>query len=258
MAAVTQGAALPENACWLTFDDGFKDHHRHVLPELLKRNIQGSFFPAVKPIMERSILDVHQVHFILASAGDFGALITDLHYECKQNGLNDDEVAHLWNTHAVVSKYDSKEVAYFKRMLQFVLPEHLRNSITSRLFEKYVKTPQLDFAADLYMSEDEVKDLVGAGMYVGSHGYKHLWFDKENKKSQDEEIQQSLHFLKSIGAVVKNWIMCYPYGAHNDQTLDLLTEAECAIGLTTQFGQADFRVHHPLKLPRFDTNDFPQ
>lgn len=256
--AVTQGTALPENSCWLTFDDGFKDHHSHVLPELLKRNIQGSFFPPVKPIIERAILDVHQVHFILASTEDFGALITDLHHECKQNGLNDDEIFHLWNTHAVISKYDSKEVAYFKRMLQFVLPEHLRNSITLRLFEKYVQTPQLDFASDLYMSVNEVKDLVGAGMYVGSHGYKHLWFDKEDKKSQKIEIQESLYFLESVGSVVQNWIMCYPYGAHDDQTIDLLTEFECAIGLTTQFGQADLSVNHPLKMPRFDTNDFPQ
>ena len=39
---------LPENSCLLTFDDGYKDHIEYVLPELLKRKIQGSFFPTFR------------------------------------------------------------------------------------------------------------------------------------------------------------------------------------------------------------------
>ena len=50
---------LPKNSCLLTFDDGYKDHLTFVLPELLKRKLQGSFFPPVKPVLEREILDVH-------------------------------------------------------------------------------------------------------------------------------------------------------------------------------------------------------
>ena len=36
---------IPENSCLLTFDDGYKDHIDYVLPELMKRKLQGSFFP---------------------------------------------------------------------------------------------------------------------------------------------------------------------------------------------------------------------
>ena len=35
---------LPRNACWLTFDDGYKDHYEYVLPELLKEALREHSF----------------------------------------------------------------------------------------------------------------------------------------------------------------------------------------------------------------------
>ena len=58
---------LPKNACLLTFDDGYKDHTQYVLPELLKRKIQGSFFPSARPVIEKKALDINIIQFILAS-----------------------------------------------------------------------------------------------------------------------------------------------------------------------------------------------
>ena len=95
-------------------------------------------------------------------------------------------------------------------------------------------------------------------MYVGSHGYRHLWLDKESYDSQLSEIDSSLKFLKDVGASTKNWIMCYPYGAYNENTLSILTELNCAVGLTTKVGIADVKRHFSLELSRFDTNDYPQ
>ena len=58
---------LSDDSLWLTFDDGYKDHINFVLPELKKRGIQGTFFPTVKPIVEKNDLDVNAIHYILAS-----------------------------------------------------------------------------------------------------------------------------------------------------------------------------------------------
>jgi peptidoglycan/xylan/chitin deacetylase (PgdA/CDA1 family) len=95
-------------------------------------------------------------------------------------------------------------------------------------------------------------------MYVGSHGYRHLWLDKETNDSQSSEIDSSLKFLKDIGANTNNWIMCYPYGAYNESTLRILTERNCAVGLTTKVGIAEVKRDYSLELSRFDTNDYPQ
>ena len=35
---------LPKRSCLLTFDDGYKDHYKYVMPELIKNKISGFFF----------------------------------------------------------------------------------------------------------------------------------------------------------------------------------------------------------------------
>jgi len=195
--AARTGKELPDNSCWLTFDDGYKDHYSYVLPELRKRKIQGSFFPPVKPVTERTMLDVNSIHHILASASDINDLVINLNNECRSCGLVDGDLNRMWLEHAVASRYDSKEIIYVKRLLQHALPESTRNEITSILFRKYVGVSQSDFAEQLYMSDLEVRELVNSGMYVGSHGYRHLWLNKEDKISQKSEIEKSLLFLSS-------------------------------------------------------------
>jgi hypothetical protein len=109
---------LPDNSCWLTFDDGYKDHHRHVLPELLKRKIQGSFFPSVKPIVERAMLDVNSIQHILASADNINNLVSDLNSQCRNFGFTDQKLSELWQAYAVKARYDHKEAVYIKKLLK--------------------------------------------------------------------------------------------------------------------------------------------
>jgi hypothetical protein len=52
--------------------------------------------------------------------------------------------------------------------------------------------------------------------------------------------------------------MNYPYGAHNKDTLKILKELNCAIGITTKSGIVTLGKSDPLLYPRFDTNDYPQ
>jgi len=42
-------SAEPAKGVILTFDDGFKDHYRYVLPEMLKRNLWGIFYIPMSP-----------------------------------------------------------------------------------------------------------------------------------------------------------------------------------------------------------------
>lgn len=249
---------LPNKSCLLTFDDGYKDHIEYVLPELLKRKVQGSFFPPVKAVAEREMLDVNSIHFVLACCSDYGKLVCELNELCLANGVDKEDLKNHWNMYGVANRFDAKEVIYVKRMLQHVLPKEMRNRITKSLFEKYVGTDIFDLADELYLSVDETKKLVESGMYVGSHGYRHLWLDKESKKSQTNEIALSLNFLNKIGAPTKDWIMCYPYGAYNRETLEVLKEKNCSVGLTTKVGIAELDSVNLLELSRLNTNDFPQ
>lgn len=252
------GEDLPNKSCLLTFDDGYKDHINYVLPELLKRKIQGSFFPSVKPTMEKEIFDKDYIHFILACCRNYKELINLLNQLCLDNGITNQDLKDYWLKYGIATRFDSKEMRYVKGMLQNLLPIKLRIEIIKKLFKKYVNIETKKFSEELYMSIDDVKNLVNHGMYVGGHGYNHLWMNKENRKSQETEIDLTIEFLKNIGAPIKNWIMCYPFGAYNSETLSLLREKNCSIGLTINIGLNRLNLSNLFELSRFDTNDFPQ
>jgi len=256
--AVLKEKKLPTNACWLTFDDGYKDHLKYVLPELLKRNLSGAFFPPRVAITENKMLDVNSIHHILSRSSDKQILVKKLNKHCQSHGISEERQSSYYQEFAKPSRWDTAEIIYIKRMLQHVLPESIRNSITSTLFEEYVGVSQAEFSSKLYMNVKEVRELVRNGMYVGSHGSMHYWLDRISAKKQKEDIVESLGFLEEIGASTKKWIMCYPYGSYNDATLSLLKELDASVGITTEARKADLSKDNQFTLPRLDTNDFPK
>jgi peptidoglycan/xylan/chitin deacetylase (PgdA/CDA1 family) len=249
---------LPDNPCYLTFDDGFKDHIKYVVPELLSRGIQGSFFPPAEAVENRELLDVHALHFILACSYDTYCLIDDIDKSYLENIGTQLSLDNLKKTWLTSSRYETAEIMYIKNMLQHALPKTFRSEIVSKLFKKYVGKSKSDFSDELYISMSDAKKLVEVGMYVGNHGQKHVWLDKESKSNQMIEINSSLNFLKNIGAPTQDWIMCYPFGSYNKDTLDILKLKRCQIGLTTKPGIAQLNRSKLLEMSRFDTNDFPK
>ena len=108
------------------------------------------------------------------------------------------------------------------------------------------------------MNVEKISGPVKQGMFVGSHGSKHYWLDRISKEAQEKDIVSSLEFLEEVGANVNDWIMCYPYGAYNENTLSLLKKYNAIAGVTTEVRSANIGVDDLLTLPRWDTNDFPQ
>ena len=256
--ATKYAAPLPVDACWLTFDDGYKDHFEHVMPELLKRNLHGAFFPPRVAIEEGKVLDVNLIHHILSCADNVDKLVGSLNSYCIVHGISERELNDFYEKYAIPNRFDNADTIYVKRMLQHVLPEQLRTIIAHEMFQEFVGLSAADFSSELYMSVEEVRELVLNGMYVGSHGSMHYWLDKITAEEQEKDIKESLKFLDSVGASTKDWVMCYPYGAHNDDTIEILKSFEAALGITTEVRVANLTSDNPFKLPRLDTNDFPQ
>lgn len=260
IGAVTEKKELPENALLLTFDDGYRDHFEFVFPILQKLGIQGSFFVPVGAVSEHKMLEVNKIHFILASVSDKERIRADIrllmHTYRRKYALKSEE-EYVRGLRTEECRYDTKEVVYIKRMLQRELPEKFRTLVTDFLFQKYVSESESSFAKELYLNADQVKRMREAGMYIGSHGYNHYWMNTLSLKRQQEEIKKSLAFLQGLGCSQKPFAFCYPYGAHNDALLKVLTKAGCAVAVTTRVAVADIVSDNPLLLPRLDTNDFP-
>lgn len=256
-----RGGALPANSALLTFDDGYAEHYDVVFPILHRRGLQGSFFAPVVPVRGGVLLDVNRVHFILASANSSADVADALDEEVRAAG---DEyglrsIADYRAEWAHPFRWDTAETIYVKRMLQTALPERLRAEIAGRLFERFVGVDEATFAAEQYLTEDQARVMVANGMYFGSHGASHRWLNRVDRPVLEREIDLSQQFLADLGMPAdEHWVMCYPFGGHNPEVVEVLRERNCTIGLTTEVATAVIGEHDPLLLPRYDTNDFPQ
>ena len=259
IAAIKGEHDLPDNAAWLTFDDGYIDHYENVFPLLQDKGWQGSFFPPSCAILYGEILDVNLAHFILAAQPDVEKIIMEIKtfIESFSQNVHVLNFSTYWEKLAHPSRYDPAEVIFIKRILQYALPKDLHNKLARQLFRKFVTTDMKAFAAELYMSADQIKTMVQNGMYVGNHGTRHYWMDQLTAEQQLAEINESKEFLHSMGAPINEWVMCYPYGAHNESLRTCLKKNGCVAALTTEVSVANIGIDQPLELPRLDTNDFP-
>lgn len=260
ISSIEHETALPEKSALLTFDDGYTDHYNYVMPVLRKYNMQGSFFPPAKAILEGRLLDVNKIHFILAATSDEDLLIKELFTQLDlyrlEYRLESNEA--YYEKHAVARRRDNAKVMFIKQMLQVVLPEKLRKIICDHLFNKYVSADEAAFCRELYMSPEQIRELQTEGMHIGSHSYDHYWLGSLSKQKQEEEISRSMDFLKTVGVDLTNWTMCYPYGNYNQDTIDILSRNQCKLALTTHTAIASLKQYTRFELPRLDTNEIPK
>lgn len=259
-AAIDGSDVLPERAALLTFDDGYKDHYIHVYPSLAKRSLPGVFFVPSSVIVERKVLDVNKVHFVLASKADVSSLgkfvDNEIRAAIKTEALS--SVQDYRRKYCQENRFDLAETIYVKRMLQFVLPAPMRARLTNQLFEEWVTSDEAAFAEELYLSEAECHDMISGCMEIGSHTHNHPWLNTCSASDQRSELETSLAFLDRIGARRERFSCAYPYGAYNANTLELLDDLGCGFAVTTVPQRAHVSAQTRLILPRLDTNDLPK
>lgn len=257
IAAFDGSYDLPQNSALLTFDDGYLDHYTSVFPILDEHGVQGSFSVPGKTFVDNALLDVNKVHFILASA-PIELLIEDLkrEFECFRAECAMGDYGSLFETYAVANRFDSREVIFFKRMLQTVLPEEVRSTISSRIFALRVGVSEEVFARELYLNVDQMKCMKKAGMFFCLHGYDHYWLGNLERVQMETDIRSALDSMEWV--VDRNsWVMNYPYGSYNEDVIRFIEGSGCKLGLTTETRIADVSVDNRYKTPRLDTNDFP-
>ena len=236
----------------------YVDNYTVAFPVLEEFGFQGAFFIPGKTFTTHQLLDVNKIHYILASA-DITKLVVDVkekmdYYRGREFDYSPTQ--ELWDKYAIDERFDGKEVIFVKRMLQTVLPEELRNRISSDLFEKYVGVTEEQLAYELYMTSEQICTLKRHGMFIGLHGYDHYWLGNLSPEKMREDISKALNVM---GEFIdhKAWVMNYPYGNYNDDVIKFIKEKGACLGLTTEVGIVDIKKDNPLLLPRLDCNDFP-
>lgn len=143
-----------------------------------------------------------------------------------------------------------------KRMLQTVLPESIRNRISSNLFNKYVDFPEDKFARELYMNREQIRLMKNEGMYIGLHGYDHYWLANLTEDEMHSDVDKMVAVMEEF-IDMGCWVLNYPYGNYSDTVISYIKSKGCVLGMTTEVRVGELGVDCRFLIPRLDCNDFP-
>jgi peptidoglycan/xylan/chitin deacetylase (PgdA/CDA1 family) len=85
------------------------------------------------------------------------------------------------------------------------------------------------------MDWQHLKELVSAGIEIGSHSLTHPYLSKIPEASAKREIEDSKKLLEDkLGIEIKTF--CYPYGDYNQKVRDMVAQAGYLMAFTTKHG----------------------
>ncbi len=246
----------------LSFDDGYIDHYKYVLPLLSENKIKGCFYPPTN-IFKNRLLNVNKIHFILNFFQNRDELFKKIKnylsikfkYEIDKNKLK--KIFSTNKLNKKIPEYDDKATIIIKKLLQKILPENIRDKTCDYLLFEYLKYNESFLCKETYMNIKQLKELSSEGMHIGSHGSDHQNWSQYDLNYQKKQINLSKSFFIKNKIKLKNFSVCYPWGSYNNHTKQLMKTMKLSFGLTSDTG--NFKLHSKLNrffLPRLDANEF--
>lgn len=210
-----------DNDIILTFDDGTKDHYETVYPILKKYGIKGVFFLSSN-IFHKEILDIHLIHRLISKV-KVDELFIEINNLLKENKV-------LVNSEDFINnRFDNYKMKYIKQLLQFILPDGIRNKILMQLISKYKIS--LNFN-EYYLSPEKAVEMKCNGMDIGLHTKSHKRLNLLSKIEQEEEILENLSILNNYNLISEVKALSYPFGNYNKDTIDILKSYNIDMGFT--------------------------
>lgn len=218
-----------DNNIMFTFDDGTLDHYENVYPILKKYNCSGLFF-ITSSIITENPLDIQIIHKLLEKVS-----LDELYSElCNQIKYYDIDINKLF----LKKTLDNNKMAFFKQMLQYILPEKVRKDILLLLTKKY----EIDTDTNhIYIGIDKLKKMKKNGMYFGIHTVSHPRLSLLNYDKQKEEIYNNMNFLLKE-KLIDNDLKCiaFPYGDYDNNTIKIMKELDINYGFKIDNIKSDY------------------
>jgi len=254
-AAVKGKRNLPENALIVTFDDGLREQYDFAWPILKRKGIPAIFYINTRPIYEKTISHVHQIHMLRAHTPP-----EQISKQLDSFLLNHREIipSDMSELAARQYRYDSPLNAHLKYLLNFVLDENRKASFIEATFRgRFGEQAQAAIAENLYMTPAMVLELSQSGS-IGTHGHDHLPLAQLSDAEIKLQISASLDCFAKWGCRDIQGIS-YPYGGRSAVS-EALAQTAKHFGLSFGFTMeraSNQSINYPMLIARFSNSDFP-
>jgi peptidoglycan/xylan/chitin deacetylase (PgdA/CDA1 family) len=237
LRSVIAGAAAPAHSVVITFDDGYENNCTEALPILQKYGLHAVFFISSNLIGDpKAAFWFDRLDRVLAAA-DFTSI---------RNVLGEIDGRDVPATRLELRKA-------FKRMSY-----ERQDKLLTLLEERFAVGNCAEANAVLYraMTWDQVRQLVGANMTIGSHTLNHQILSAVDAEQAAREVEQSRKKIEAETGV-ECWCFGYPNGTRadfraSDQEAVRRAGYECAF---TQCPGAIDGVADRYALPRIPVPD---
>jgi peptidoglycan/xylan/chitin deacetylase (PgdA/CDA1 family) len=202
--------SLPEKCALLTFDDGTIDHYECVFPILVSLGVSGLFFVITDSVSNRALTPVHIRHLLARK-------LSEARFRQEVQGRLADlgGEAEIWREVPIeratqAYRWDDVETARFKYALNFSMPVSIRNQILKDIFERYVGNC-LDWGDSVYLTWAQLREMRGAGMYVGGHSHRHEALTRLSEPEIERELALC-HATLTSALGLEDIAFSYPFG----------------------------------------------
>lgn len=188
---------LPDAACLVTFDDGYRDFVQYALPLLKAKQVPATLFPTMRSATGGGLLPVDSLYSALTIA--------------RQEGRINAAELEEWTRGA--------------RKREFI-----RASADARalLLRAAGLRPADDIGENLYLTEDELIALPIDLVALGGHGVDHQLLDQRSLSLLRRELRRTRFWLESLNhrRGGEPPVFAYPNGSHDDLTVAAMIEAD--------------------------------
>jgi len=124
-----------------------------------------------------------------------------------------------------------------KRILNYYISDKYREIIIDLLMKNF-NINEKKLVKQLYLNEQEIKEMARKGMIISAHTVNHLVMSKLSKTAQEKEIYPCFEFLDEIIKDYNNIkTYCHPYGgflSFNKKTIKMLNKINCLFSLNVE------------------------
>jgi peptidoglycan/xylan/chitin deacetylase (PgdA/CDA1 family) len=237
--AFLTGKYMPRrDMCLMTFDDGLREHYGDVTPILAEHGMQGIFFLITSCLEEGVVAPVHMNHFLMAHL-DFDVYRSALTGTVRNMGFTEQvEVQTDPSVFQRTYPLDTREVARFKYLFNFVLPAKTRDQAVRKLFQEYLGN-EASFNAGLYLNWAEAREMQKAGMVLGGHSHQHRPLATLRYSELYADLTRNWDLIQKNLGPQDLWPFSYPYGksdSFNRHTVEILRQLGYRFALCTEPG----------------------